>query len=1791
MTFKVRFQSILTVTIAAFTMTVLCAGNLFAQTTLQVYDIDGLKDAINETSKATNGSTVNITIDGKIDMDGSVPELYIPSGVTVNIIGGTLDGNSEHRGLVIQAEGEINIKETKFQNCVAQGGDGGDGQVGGGGGAGLGGAIYVRGNGSVNLTDVGFKDNKATGGDGGSVISGSKTAGGGGGLGGDGGNGTADDGGFGAGGGGGFGENATGGSAESANVDGSAGISRTQSDAGGGGYSNVSGSQIGTGGEYAGGGGGAYGSSEKYAAGGGGGKNGDDATILVNKEVHGGDGGFGGGGGGSLEYGGDGGEYGGGGGGNNVGGNGGFGGGGGGASNINKAGNGGYGAGDGGVGGGGGGLGAGGHLYVEGGVNVTVKYTDSYETASKLFDGSEVAGGLGGNNAGNGDALGAIFLNGNIIVFDGSTHANGNTIVGDINDISAASNFDKTDTTELQNHRGGVIISNGTVTLKGNNQYAGTTVINGGATLVANGNAVTDSNGKAITDGNGHKIYNAIGDLSEVQIIAGGALEIANSETIGFLSGGGNVQLNAGKTLIIAGDEDPDKFGEGYNPATGASVAAFAGKIVTDTNNATTEHLIKTGTGRLTLSGDNSNSGDEFLTTIYQGTIVLGNAKGLGGGDVTVKNIDTGTGSKLRNVLEADPSLTSIPVVMNNFHVVKSGKNLDGVQQDFNDFVIGGGKDIQFGQAGVKGGQITGGNILINMGSAANKVTLGNIGFQATNDFRVANLNNYAETRIKNGTVVVNQYTLSDGTKGDTLGNGAVRAYAMENGDEAILKASENGMTIDNNLIFDEGSALTLSNTAAGTNYSLTGNTSGKGDMIIDLNGEITMSGVLGHKGATSIQNGKLIINPASSTTILHNLTATTNGSLVVNGGDLWANITSDTTYAGTILVPGGTLYKLGNGTWTFDRNAGGIPQDDLVVDTVNVNAGALQLNQDGNVNNVTLSGDGQLIVNNDMTLANLTSEAYSTNVKVEDRKTLTLTTAGTGTNNILHNTWSGETDSTVVFNSDATLQNYYQEPSDWKGTMEVATGKTLTVKSPGGLGDADNAQVTLGDGSTLVIDTYQPYYNQVYQNQIAQLNLKGAGTVDVVAGSEFITGTLTETNTTIDVTKKGLGTWFMLGDSTAYSKTVNLEEGTIYLKRTVDSSGNASYDANWGTGTLNVTGNTALLVDVGGTKEIKEISNDIALAADKKLSVGVYDFSTAQNGAVEFSEAITGAGGMNIYGGTAVYSTNKTYTGDTTISNGATLQVKADTTTNYLVKNGGTLDFSNTPDLDGKDITVSNGGTLTGTGTTVTGNITFESGSRLVVDSSNPTSYTATDVTINDGAIAHIAGTSSASITRLITANNHNNGMFWFTDDIQGKRATGTWNNGDLDISFEDVNYLDNAQTRDANAVANYLNAIADNRVNGKAWDPNHLYPVEDETSILLNHLENVLPPSAYDYALLEIGGQINGSILTANVQATSNMFRSIVTQLYPHQLLLDDYSGYSSSGRDVFRGQSMRSGWTGWTNGLGMFGDTSGNNGRGTFGYDFETYGMSIGIEPTYAMSGNRLGFFYAYNYTDIDTNKTIGKGHAKSNFFGAYGRFVDSMGYTAFVAGFGFDDYKTNRYVTVNGASGDSRSKFDGWQGGFYLERGLSHMALTRFGLQPFVGLQYLHLSADDFAETGSNPYKLLTDSSDVDSLRTNLGLRYARNVSRVKRGNMQMNASVSWMHEFLDADCLMTSKLAVSQNPSTFGVLGNSLGRDWAVLGAGVDWQWRHNVSFYGSYDLQVNAYQTLHIGNVGTRIQW
>ncbi|ECC2196039.1 autotransporter outer membrane beta-barrel domain-containing protein [Salmonella enterica] len=178
---------------------------------------------------------------------------------------------------------------------------------------------------------------------------------------------------------------------------------------------------------------------------------------------------------------------------------------------------------------------------------------------------------------------------------------------------------------ELENTLSGsgslVKTGTGELTLSGDNTYSGGTTITGG-TLTADH---ADSLGSGDIDNSG-VLKVGEGDLENTLSGSGSLVKTGTGELT--LSGGNDY---SGGTTIIGGTltaDHADSLGTG---AVANSGVLQVGEGELENTLSGSGSLVKTGTGELTLSGDNSYSGG---TTIDDGVLIAANVNALSGGDV-----------------------------------------------------------------------------------------------------------------------------------------------------------------------------------------------------------------------------------------------------------------------------------------------------------------------------------------------------------------------------------------------------------------------------------------------------------------------------------------------------------------------------------------------------------------------------------------------------------------------------------------------------------------------------------------------------------------------------------------------------------------------------------------------------------------------------------------------------------------------------------------------------------------------------------------------------------------------------------------------------------------------------------------------------------------------------------------------------------------------------------------------------------------------------------------------------
>ncbi len=405
--------------------------------------------------------------------------------------------------------------------------------------------------------------------------------------------------------------------------------------------------------------------------------------------------------------------------------------------------------------------------------------------------------------------------------------------------------------------------------------------------------------------------------------------------------------------------------------------------------------------------------------------------------------------------------------------------------------------------------------------------------------------------------------------------------------------------------------------------------------------------------------------------------------------------------------------------------------------------------------------------------------------------------------------------------------------------------------------------------------------------------------------------------------------------------------------------------------------------------------------------------------------------------------------------------------------------------------------------------------------------------------------------------------------DDIAHKRFvvdSDALHEGKFSLVLKDSNFSEYARTANQKNAASYADKFLDSSC-------------EQSVSNFFSALEN--SAAVNSSALDQTTGELRFSAMNAQMQ-TRNLIRQTLTRAV---LPSATVAGIDAS---AIRGQSDDDvGFAGWMNVLGAFGDV--NDHSGASGYDYTMLGGIWGVELG-SSTTNQMGLYYSYNNSQANTKSALGKAKIDDNIFGVYLRVSDSWGYSLATGSLGTASYKFDRYTSLQNYERQYfNGKTSGWSGDVGLERGFT-FDLSSVQLQPFAGLQYTHLQADAFTESGTlRPVALRTDKTSYDSMQGTLGIRLLQSV-QIAVNDLDWNAYVGWTHEYLDAN----AKGAVAMIGAPDGkirVVGNGAGRDWVYIGAGGTYELNDSFDIFAGSDLQLNEYVALVNGNAGFRYRW
>ncbi|EDT6754518.1 fibronectin-binding autotransporter adhesin ShdA, partial [Salmonella enterica subsp. enterica] len=338
-------------------------------------------------------------------------------------------------------------------------------------------------------------------------------------------------------------------------------------------------------------------------------------------------------------------------------------------------------------------------------------------------------------------------------------------------------------------------------------------------------------------------------------------LQVGEGELENTLSGTGSLVKTGTGELTLSGD---NSYSGGTTITGGTLTADHADSLGTGTiaNSGVlkvgegelentlsgTGSLVKTGTGELTLSGDNTYSGG---TTITGGTLTADNADSLGTGAVANNGVLQVGDGELKNTLSGTGSLVKIgtgELTLNGDNDYSGGTTIDdGVLIADNADSLGTGAVANNGVLQVGEGELK--NTLSGTGSLV-KIGTGELTLSGDNTYS-------GGTTISGGTLTADHADSLGSGDIDNSGVLQVGEGELENtlsGSGSLVKTGTGELTLsgDNNTYFGDTTIAGGTLIAANVNALGSGNIDNSGTLMLDANGAFKLANVTTHSGATT---------------------------------------------------------------------------------------------------------------------------------------------------------------------------------------------------------------------------------------------------------------------------------------------------------------------------------------------------------------------------------------------------------------------------------------------------------------------------------------------------------------------------------------------------------------------------------------------------------------------------------------------------------------------------------------------------------------------------------------------------------------------------------------------------------------------------------------------------------------------------------------------------------------------------------------------------------------------------
>ena len=1086
-----------------------------------------------------------------------------------------------------------------------------------------------------------------------------------------------------------------------------------------------------------------------------------------------------------------------------------------------------------------------------------------------------------------------------------------------------------------------------------------------------------------------------------------------------------------------------------------------------------------------------------------------------------------------------------------------------------------------------------------------------------------------SDTLVVNLTSGTDSLTLGDGTntatdvetititEGDVVNSGIITGTTTLNLDSADTLFDSNAAITATSTVFSADGALDMLGGNNLTTIITNDNGAAAGNLIFQAGGNTTVSGQIGAAGVAALNTA--VINQTTGQTVewdgasfITTVDLDSTGELQLDGALTGTTLNIDgagtvdanaaITVTNTVFSADGTLDILGgNNATTIITNDSGSAAGNLIF-----TAGG-NTTVSGAIGTSTSGEELSTIIVNQAggEIAEFDGAVYATTVDLDgvgemqtdstiNATTINLDAAGTFDAN------GTVTATSTVFSADATLDIaggsdlttvITNDNGAAVGTLQSASGGNTTVSGQvGAAGVASLSAITVNQGVgetfTLSSDSFATTVNVSGAGTLDTDGSLSATTLNVTQGKAQFDASSTVATTVLGATAAGeievnAGTFTgnVNAAATGFDNIVDLNVGTI--------DGNVDLStATAGTNAIDLAANTTVTGTVltGAGGDTLDVATGATITGAITGGAGG-DVFTIDSGAT-LSGAILGGGGADTFalaGGT-------TFTAGSTIG---TIETITTTGASTNLTTGGAITGVDTSLNIGASSTVTANHGITGTGAlTLDGTLNVEgntdvsfataagaagASSNYVVNIDSATSDDASQIILSGGGIDLSAGTMTVAIDSDV-GYIADGTTYMVVDGAGASVVAGTLTASDTSAVYSFTTALDGTDDIDVTVNrASFVSLGTNSSADGAGGTLDALTTTATGDLLTIQNQLGTLDTGTAVSEALETLSPSNAGVGMTNVNVQGGAFNTVSNRLASLRTVGE--TGIATAAD----GTKMHAFW------MEGFGSAVNQDARkGEDGFDASTFGLTVGADSDSLVQGYNIGGAFSYARSNVDSDlSSNAETDIDSYQLSGYLSTTYQDYFINALASVAKNSYDSKRTVSVGSFTNEAKGDYDGTQVGFRAEVGRDYKMQSTQGvtLSPTVGLDYSHVSIDDYTETGAGGANLTVDSDSIDTVELSAGL--TAKYEYMSKSGAKITPELRAKLKYNAGDNKASTSATFAGGGNAFTTDGLEVARAGVSVGTGFTVETK-DVDFVFSYDADIKSDYLSHTGVVRAR---